>query len=111
MENEGKPKKHSDATRRKIAAYRTGTALLCQRRGVERPPEEGSMGQTHTIGLDIAKYVFQAHGADGSGAIVFRKKLRRAQVLAFFAAQPPCIVAMEACGGAHHWGREITRLG
>jgi len=44
------------------------------------------MGQAHTIGLDIAKYVFQAHGADGSGAIVFRKKLRRAQVLAFFAA-------------------------
>jgi transposase len=69
------------------------------------------MGQIHTIGLDIAKHVFQAHGADGSGAVVFRKKLRRAQVLAFFAAQPSCTVAMEACGGAHHWGREISRLG
>jgi transposase len=61
--------------------------------------------------LDIAKHIFQAHGADGSGAVIFRKKLRRAQVLAFFAAQPPCIVAMEACGSAHHWGREISRLG
>src|SRR4051812_38798470 len=69
------------------------------------------MGQVGTIGLDIAKHVFQAHGADGSGAVLFRKKLRRAQVLAFFAAQPPCVVAMEACGGAHHWGREISRLG
>src|SRR5689334_12509937 len=86
-------------------------AALCQRRDVERPAEEASMGQVHTIGLDIAKHVFQAHGADGSGAVVFRKKLRRAQVLAFFAAQPSCTVAMEACGGAHHWGREISKLG
>ena len=59
----------------------------------------------------VAKHVFQAHGADGSGTVLFRKRLRRAQVLAFFAAQPPCVVAMEACGGAHHWGREIGRLG
>ena len=64
-----------------------------------------------TIGLDIAKHVFQAHGADKSGAVLFRKRLRRAQVLAFFAAQPPCVVAMEARGGAHYWGREIGRLG
>lgn len=69
------------------------------------------MGQTSTIGLDIAKHVFQAHGADTSGAVLFRKRLRRAQVLAYFAAQPPCVVAMEACGGAHYWGREIGRLG
>jgi transposase len=69
------------------------------------------VGQASTIGLDIAKHVFQAHGADGSGTVLFRKRLRRAQVLAFFAAQPRCVVAMEACGGAHHWGREIGRLG
>ena len=69
------------------------------------------MREVSTIGLDIAKHVFQAHGADGSGGVVFRKRLRRAQVLAFFAAQPPCAVAMEACGGAHHWGREIGKLG
>jgi transposase len=63
------------------------------------------------IGLDLAKNVFQAHGASASGAVVFRKKLRRDQVLAFFAAQPRCLVAMEACPGAHHWGREIGGLG
>jgi transposase len=61
--------------------------------------------------LDLAKTVFQVHGAEASGAVVFRKKLRRNQVLAFFAAQPPCTVAMEACGSAHHWAREIGRLG
>ena len=69
------------------------------------------MGDVSTIGLDIAKNSFQAHGADASGAVVFRKTLSRARVLSFFAAQPPCLVAMEACGGAHHWGRELARLG
>jgi transposase len=69
------------------------------------------MGEITTIGLDIAKSVFQAHGADASGSVVFRKKLGRSRLLAFFAAQPPCVVAMEACAGAHHWGRELTRLG
>jgi transposase len=69
------------------------------------------MGEVSTIGVDLAKNVFQVHGADASGAVLFRKKLRRHQVLAFFAAQPPCTVAMEACGSAHHWAREIGRLG
>jgi len=55
------------------------------------------VGQASTIGLDIAKRVFQAHGADASGHAVFRKRLVRAKLLAFFAAQPPCVVAMEAC--------------
>jgi len=61
--------------------------------------------------LDIAKRVFQAHGADASGHAVFRKRLVRAKLLAFFTAQPPCTVAMEACAGAHHWAREIAKLG
>jgi transposase len=69
------------------------------------------MGVVSTIGLDIAKTVFQAHGADAAGAVVFRKKLSRGRLLAFFAAQPPCVVAMEACAGAHHWARELIRLG
>ncbi len=69
------------------------------------------MGDVSTIGLDIAKTSFQAHGADASGAVVFRKKLSRGRLLAFFAAQPPCVVAMESCSGAHHWGRELTQLG
>jgi transposase len=67
--------------------------------------------EVSTIGLDLAKNVFQAHGADAAGAPVFRRKLRRDQVLAFFASQPSCVVAMEACPGAHHWGREIGKLG
>jgi transposase len=61
--------------------------------------------------VDLAKNVFQVHGADASGAVLFRKKLRRHQVLTFFAGQKPCTVAMEACGSAHHWAREIGRLG
>ena len=69
------------------------------------------MTEVSTIGLDLAKNVFQAHGADAAGSPVFRKKLRRDQVLAFLAAQPPCRVAMEACPGAHHWGRAIAKLG
>ena len=69
------------------------------------------MEEVSTIGLDLAKHVFQAHGATASGAVVFRKKLRRDQVLAFFAGQPRCVVAMEACASAHHWGRAIRELG
>ena len=69
------------------------------------------MGDVTTIGLDIAKTSFQAHGADASGAVMFRKKLSRGRLLAFFAAQPPCLVVMETCSGAHHWGRELSRLG
>lgn len=69
------------------------------------------MTEVTTIGLDLAKNVFQAHGASASGAVVFRKKLRRDKVLSFFAVQPRCLVAMEACAGAHHWARELERLG
>jgi len=64
-----------------------------------------------TIGLDLAKNVFQAHGATATGAVGFRKKLRREQVLAFFSAQPHCLVAMEACASSHFWAREIGKLG
>jgi transposase len=69
------------------------------------------MSDIITVGLDLAKNVFQAHGADASGRAVLRKKLRRDQVLAFFGQLAPCVVAMEACGGAHFWGREIGKLG
>ena len=64
-----------------------------------------------TIGLDLAKSVFQVHGVDASGVVVVRKTLRRAQVLPFFAKLPPCLVGMEACGTSHHWAREILKLG
>jgi hypothetical protein len=69
------------------------------------------VGQVSKIGLDTAKQVFQAHGADEVGNVVFRKKLARGRVLAFLASQPPCLVALEACGGSHHWAREIAKLG
>jgi len=67
--------------------------------------------EVSTIGLDLAKNMYQVHGANASGAVVFRKRLRRNKVLSFFAGLPPCTVAMEACGGAHHWAREISRCG
>lgn len=69
------------------------------------------MSEVSTIGLDIAKQVFQLHGADASGHALLRKKLTRAKLLDFFRSQPPCLVALEACGGAHYWGREIAKLG
>lgn len=69
------------------------------------------MGELSTIGVDLVKNVFQVRGVDASGRIAFRRRLRRHDVLGFFAAQPRCVVAMEACGGAHYWGREIGRLG
>jgi len=69
------------------------------------------MAQVTTIGLDIAKHVFQAHGADAAGQVVFRKRITRGKLINFLAAQSPCIVAMEACAGAHYWAREISKLG
>ena len=69
------------------------------------------MNEVTTIGLDLAKNVFQAHGASSSGGVVFRRKLRREQVLSFFANQPRCLVAMEACAGSHFWARAIGELG
>jgi len=69
------------------------------------------MSEIITVGLDLAKNVFQVHGADGTGRAVLRKRLRRAKVLEFFSKLPSCVVAMEACDGAHFWGREIGKLG
>ena len=69
------------------------------------------MGQVVTIGLDIAKLVFQVHGVDGAGAVVVRRQIRRAQLLQFFAKQPACRVGIEACATAHYWARELSRLG
>ena len=69
------------------------------------------MRKISTIGLDLAKNVFQIHGIDASGAVVLRRQLRRAAVEKFFAQLPPCLVGMEACGSAHHWARTIGRYG
>ncbi len=69
------------------------------------------MDQVSTIGLDIAKNVFQAHGIDETGEVVVRRQLRRRQVLAFFGRLAPCLIGMEACATSHHWARELAKLG
>src|ERR1700745_1075029 len=67
--------------------------------------------QVATIGLDLAKHVFQIHGIDAAEKVVVRKQLRRSQVMGFFEALPPCLIGMEACATAHYWARELTKLG
>src|SRR5271155_3796773 len=67
--------------------------------------------QVATIGLDIAKNVFQVHGIDASEKVVVRKQLRRGKLMAFFEALAPCLIGMEACATAHYWARELTKLG
>jgi transposase len=69
------------------------------------------MGEVSTIGLDIAKSVFQVHGVDDTGAVVIRRRISRAKVLEFFCGLSPCLVGIEACPSAHHWGRELAALG
>ncbi len=68
-------------------------------------------GEVSTIGLDIAKSVFQVHGVDGAGAVTMRMRVSRSKMLEFFASLPPCLVGIEACPSAHHWGRELQALG
>lgn len=69
------------------------------------------MSKISIIGIDLAKQVFQLHGNDNRGHKVFGKQLKRNQLLAFLVTQPPCLVAMEACGGSHYWARQIKALG
>ena len=69
------------------------------------------MEEVSIIGLDLAKNMFQVHGAKPDGSVAFRRKLARLKVLFFFASLPKRVVAMEACASAHHWGREIAALG
>ena len=69
------------------------------------------MAQVATIGLDLAKNVFQVHGVAADGKVIIRRQVRRADVISLFASLPPCLVGMEACASAHHWAREIGALG
>jgi transposase len=64
-----------------------------------------------TVGLDLAKLIFQVHGVDASGRVIFAKAIKRKNLLAFFASLPLCLVGLEACGSAHHWARELIKLG
>jgi len=67
--------------------------------------------QINTIGIDLAKNVFQVHGVDACGQVVLARQLRRQEMIKFFGKLEPCLIGLEACGTAHHWGRELTRLG
>lgn len=69
------------------------------------------MTEITTVGLDLAKSVFQVHAVDAEGVVVVRRQVRRAQLLLFFSRLRPCLIGMEACAGAHHWGRELAKLG
>jgi transposase len=72
---------------------------------------EESMESAVTIGLDLGKSIFQVHGVSAAGAVVVQRRLTRNKLLQFFAKQPACLVGMEACAAAHHWGRELRKLG
>lgn len=72
---------------------------------------EGAEMDVRTLGIDLAKNLFQVHGVDGQGRTVVQRQLRRRQLMPFVAQLQPCLVAMEACGGAHYWAREIARRG
>src|SRR5438876_4483861 len=104
-----------------MAAMGTGRSLmgwmapsrhrLCQSWVSPTNGREPTMEQVTTIGLDLAKRVFQVHAVNAAGAVRVRRSLRRKQVLTFFAKLPPCLVGMEACATAHYWAREIGKLG
>jgi transposase len=66
--------------------------------------------QVSTINVDLAKKMFQVHGVDSAGKVVITRQLRRKQVIDFFSKIPTCLVGMEACGTAHHWAREVSKL-
>jgi transposase len=67
--------------------------------------------EIRTVGLDLAKNVFQVHAIGSTGEVVVRRSLRRAQVIPFFSKLLPCLIGMEACGTSHHWARELVSLG
>jgi transposase len=69
------------------------------------------MNEVITIGVDLAKNVFQVHGIDAEGVVIVRRQLKRGQMLPFFKKQPPCLVGMEACATSHHWARQLIELG
>src|SRR5919205_57491 len=85
--------------------WRRGSGVRTTSTGVS------AMQQVTTVGLDLAKNLFQVHGADAQGRPVLKRRLAREKVLEFFANLPPCLVGLEACAAAHHWARELAKLG
>lgn len=74
-------------------------------------PEGASTREITTVGLDLAKNVFQVHGVNSHGKVELRKQIKRDQVAAFFANLPPCLIGVEACSSAHHWARKLQAFG
>src|SRR4030095_16464064 len=89
------------------------TASMCQSGSVDQPlePRGASAMKITTIGIDLAKNVFQVHGVDERGKTMLKKQVKRDQMAAFFAKLPVCLIGMEACGSAHHWARKLQGLG
>src|SRR5262245_13424457 len=79
--------------------------------GAVRTSQDSEEQRTTTVGLDIAKSVFQVHGVDADGNVVFGRQLKRRYVLAFFEKLPPCLVGIEASASSHYWSRELQALG
>jgi transposase len=105
-----------------VDGARTGIYLVsrCAKMVVVKQSSEGApsmeksisnLSSVTSVGLDLAKLVFQVHCVDASGQLVVAKALKRKAVLAFFGTLPPCLVGLEACGSAHHWARELIKLG
>jgi transposase len=86
---------------------------MCQSGSVNQPldPKGESTMKITTVGIDLAKNVFQIHGIDQHGKAVLKKQLKRSQMAPFFVNLPPCLVGIEACGSAHHWARKLQALG
>src|SRR5581483_8759987 len=94
------------------AGWTAPDGIRCAKMGCFYSQRGGpSVMQISTIGLDIAKNVFQVHGEDGEGKIVCQKKMSRRGVVEFFSKLPACMVALEACGTSHYWGRTLRALG
>src|SRR5262252_6804318 len=89
------------------------TASMCQSGSADQPlePRGASAMKITTIGIDLAKNVFQVHGVDERGRAVLKKQLKRDQMAAFFAKLPACLIGMEACGSSHHWARKLQGFG
>ena len=83
--------------------------VVCQSGSVIKPlePEGASIMNITTIGIDLAKNVFQVHGVDARGKAVLKRQLRRDQMASFFANLPACVIGMEACASSHHWARKL----
>ena len=108
------------ASRRRMMGWTAPERHQRAKMVVVKTPSEGkpSMGKfirnlstVTRVGLDLAKRVFQVHAVDAKGEIVVARRLTRGQLIPFFAELPPCVVAMEACSSAHHWGRALIELG